>query len=77
MCFPVVRNVDCFQRVFGGRESGVLLGTFGSGVWLSGFPNPTPISDPISYPESSGFLVSGWAPGETRYGNFVTAGFLR
>ena len=32
----------------------------------------------ISYPESSGFLVSGWAPVETLgYWNFVTARFLR
>ena len=33
---------------------------------------------PISYPESSDFLVSEWAPGETLGNwNFITAGFLR
>ena len=34
------------------------------------------LSPPISYPESSDFLVSGWAPVETLgYWNFVTARF--
>ena len=33
---------------------------------------------PISYPEFSGLLVSGWAPGETLWcWNFITAGFLQ
>ena len=35
-----------------------------------------PVEKAISYPESSGSLVSGWAPGETLGDwNFITAGF--
>ena len=41
--------------------------------WKNCFLGP---STPISYPESSGFLVSGWLSAETlRYWNFITAGF--
>ena len=51
--------------------------------YLLGFPFKISVDHPvtfksISYPESSGFLVSGWSPVETlRYWNFITAGFLR